>query len=236
MNRMIGSRGRFGLLASLVGVSCATGQVTAPPPPVQMTCMQPTTTPLQETKEMQTKGGVELVLAMESFKCEQAFRNTVAAAPVPVAEQLLNAKNHPGQRWVEVTKTPYFAIKPERLKVTLKVVNQLPRVFRGAGTVIQFNVAGKAWASKQEDYAEFTNIIVPPRGEQQIEIYGPPTDAIPAQANIGIFLYDVVTKTDAAGNITEKQNFEWYYNYTLQRKEETGVAQVATGWEGDIRL
>jgi hypothetical protein len=45
-----------------------------------------------------------------------------------------------------------------------------------------------------------------------------------------------VTKTDVAGNITEKQNFEWYYNYTLQRKEETGAATVATGWEGDIRL
>ena len=37
---------------------------------------------------------------------------------------------------------------------------------------------------------------------------------------MGLFFYDVVTKTDNAGNVTEKQNFEWFYDYSVQLKEE----------------
>jgi len=223
--------------APFLGASCATTSAGAPPPAdreVKMTCMQPTMTPLQETKEMQLKGGVQIILAMEPFQCVSMIRTETRPGSPSFAEQLLGRKTHPGQRYVEVTKTPYFSVKPERLKLTLKISNQLSRVFRGAGTVVQFTVAGKTWSNKVEDYAEFTNVIVPPRGEQQIEIYGPPTSAMPRQGNIGLFLYDVVTKTDAAGNITEKQNYEWYYNYVLQTKEETGAEHKVEGWEGDL--
>ncbi len=180
---------------------------------------------------MQLKGGVQIFVAIQPFQCVPASRTTKVNASPSFAEQILAKSQHPGQRYVETTKTPYFAVTPERLKVTLKVVNQLSRVFRGAGTVIQFTVAGKTWASKQEDYAEFTNVIIPPRGEQQIELYGPPMDSMPPTGNLGIFLYDVVTKTDAAGNITDKQNYEWYYNYGLQTKEEKGMIEVSKGWE-----
>ncbi|HVZ71004.1 MAG TPA: hypothetical protein VHJ20_01405 [Polyangia bacterium] len=231
------SMSKWVVLGSLCATAaCATSQAPAAPQTAQnvMTCMQPTMTPLQETKEMQTKGGVQVIVAMEPFLCEKRQRSEVREVAPSFGEQLLGSKTHPGQRYVERTTSSYFSVKPERLKVTLKLSNQLARVFRGAGTVVQFTVAGKTWASKVDDYAEFTNVIVPPRGEQQIEIYGPPTEAMPPQGNIGLFLYDVVTKTDAAGNITEKQNFEWYYNYVLQTHEEPGTVTTATGWEGDL--
>jgi len=40
------------------------------------------------------------------------------------------------------------------------------------------------------------------------EVYGPGIKSIPSECTIGLFFYDVPTKTDAAGNITEKQNSE----------------------------
>jgi hypothetical protein len=222
----------FLVMVMVVVAGCA----SAPPPPpenVQATiaCEMPTTTPLQETKEMQTKGGIQIIVAMQPFLCVQAFHQTSVPARMDFGEAVLASQTHKGQRYVETTRTPYFEVQPQRLKVTVKVVNQLSRVFRGAGAVVQFTVAGKTWANKQEDYAEFTNVIIPPRGEQQIEIYGPPVEAIPKQANLGLFLYDVVTKTDAAGNITEKQNFEWYYSYGRQTKEEQAPVQVVRNWE-----
>lgn len=220
--------GGFGVL-----VGCATASAPPPPAPNQMvtiSCEMPNSTPLQETKEIQTKGGIQIIVAMQPFQCTRAFKETSAPAKVTFGELVLASQTHKGQRFVETTRTPYFVVKPERLKVTIKVVNQLPRVFRGAGTVVQFTVAGKTWANKQEDYAEFSNVIVPPRGEQQIEIYGPPVDMIPKQANVGLFLYDVVTKTDQAGNITEKQNFEWYYSYGRQTKEEQAPVEVSQEW------
>jgi hypothetical protein len=234
------NRRRF-MPVSLIAIACSVGALgcaTAPPPPptadkqITITCLQPNTTPLQETKEMQTKGGIQIIVAMQPFQCEKAVKERSVASTPDFTEAILASKTHPGEHYVETTRTPYFLTKPDRLKVTLKIVNQLSRVFRGAGGVVQFTVAGKTWANKQEDYAEFSNAIIPPRGEQQIEIYGPPTEAIPAQANIGLFLYDVVTKTDQAGNIVEKQNFEWYYSYGLQTKEESAPVQVSTGWVG----
>ena len=43
---------------------------------------------------------------------------------------------------------------------------------------------------------------------------------IPDPTTVGLFLYDVVTNTDAAGNVTEKQNFEWYFSYRGQLVEK----------------
>ena len=155
--------GNLGLL-----FGCATA--SAPPPAagnqmVTISCEMPNSTPLQETKEIQTKGGIQIIVAMQPFQCTRAFKETTAPGKVSFGEAMVASQTHKGQRFVETTRTPYFVVKPERMKVTLKVVNQLPRVFRGAGTVAQFTVAGKTWANKQENYAEFSNVIVPPRGE-----------------------------------------------------------------------
>jgi hypothetical protein len=202
------------------------GCATAPPPApttVSMNCQYPVLSPMPETKENQTKGGVGVTVAVAPFQCVQQVRKTRELKPQSSVEKML-LNNRPAP--TQTTMTPYLQVVPDRLKVTVRVSNQLSRVFRGAGTVIQFQIAGKTWASKQEDFAEFTNVIIPPRGEQMVDLYGPPVESMPPQATIGIFLYDVVTKTDVAGNTTEKQNFEWFYNYSTQAKQEIGQVQI----------
>jgi len=219
------SLGRFAV-AGVLFLGAAGACATAPPPrpnAVTMQCKFPVMSPMPETKEMQTKGGIGVTVAVVPFQCVQAAHRTTTRVAPTLAESLLS-RNKAGH--VETTTTPYLRVAPERLKVTIRISNQLSRVFRGAGTVVQFAVAGKTVASKQEDFAEFTNVIIPPRGEQLVDIYGPPVSQLPEQATVGVFLYDVVTRTDAAGNITEKQNYEWYYNYSTQAKQETGEVQV----------
>ena len=39
------------------------------------------------------------------------------------------------------------------------------------------------------------------------------------KGTISIFLYDVVTATDVAGNTTEKQNYTWDFSYTMQESQ-----------------
>lgn len=211
---------------SLSLLTAAAGCATTPPPApttVTMNCQYPVLSPMPETKENQTKGGVSVTVAVSPFQCVQQVRKTREQKPLSAVEKMmLNDRPAPTQ----TTMTPYLQVVPERLKVTVRVSNQLSRVFRGAGTVIQFQLAGKTWASKQEDFAEFTNVIIPPRGEQMVELYGPPVESMPPQATIGIFLYDVVTKTDSAGNVTDKQNFEWFYNYSTQTQQDVGQIQV----------
>jgi hypothetical protein len=59
--------------------------------------------------------------------------------------------------------------------------------------------------------------MIPPRTEEEIEISCGPASALKGTNGIiGLFVYDVVTKQNEAGVVTEKQNFEWYFNYTMQ--------------------
>ncbi len=62
-------------------------------------------------------------------------------------------------------------------------------------------------------------------------IVGPPVGSIPSPCTIGIFLYDVVTKMDQAGNITDKQNYEWYFSYQTQAVDrQTEIPATTEGW------
>ena len=152
----------------------------------------------------------------------QQVEKTYAHKGPTLAETALGQKK--GHR--VTTSTPRLVVSPERLKVTVRVSNQLPHVLRGAGALIQFQIAGKNYAAKAEDFAEFTNMILPPRGEQVVDLYGPPVDTLLAQATVAIIMSDLVTKTDNAGNPTDSQSFEWFYNYEMQAKAETGQVVV----------
>jgi hypothetical protein len=134
-------------------------------------------------------------------------------------------------RYMETTETPGVQVVPERLEFIVKVNNKLPRVFRGAGIVVQFNVGGKLQAVEQQGYADLTNSIIPPRTEQEIKIYGPLLSSVPDQTTIGLFLYDVVSNTDQAGNITQKNNFEWFYTYATEPKQIAGEIHKTEGWQ-----
>ena len=108
------------------------------------------------------------------------------------------------------------AVEPANLSFLVTVNNKMPRVFHGAGTVVQFNVGGRVLAVNQSGYANLMGAIVPPQQQQQFTITGPTLAELgAAQGIIGVFLYDVVTGQNAAGVVTEKQNYEWYFDYTL---------------------
>ncbi len=93
-------------------------------------------------------------------------------------------------------------------------------MFHGAGLVVQFNVAGKLVATDPRGFSEFANSIIPPRSQQQFEILGPDLNTLPDQGALSLFFYDVVTNVDSAGNVSEKQNFQWDFQFTAQLKEQ----------------
>jgi hypothetical protein len=214
-----------------VSLSVLIGCKAPPPRPKPVTtlsCKVPTISPLPQTLEAQEKGGVEISVVPVSYKpvLEQEIRHRriqpnfgesfqieVQLATIPQAER---------HNYVFVEESTSVALRPspDRLRFLVKINNHLSRVFRGAGTVVQFNVGGKLLAVDQQGYASMVEAIVPPRTEQQLEINGPALDVLPDKATIGLFLYDVVTAIDAAGNVIEKQNYEWYFDYTTRLVEK----------------
>ncbi len=203
-----------------------TGCILPPrPQPVaqRMKCKVPEITAMPETDYAPIKGGVRISIAPVSYKAEAGSRTTRRQTPKPGFFIDPDPRSGPKVFYDEVTETT-LKTTPERLQFTIKINNTLSRVFRGAGTVVQFNVGGKLMSVDQTGYGEMLGAIVPPQGEHQLTISGPKIENIPDNGTLGIFFYDVVTATDVAGNVTEKQNFIWYYKYETKVVEQDGQA------------
>lgn len=207
-----------------------TGCVTpgpTPPPPTQTTSYKLPQFKIVEgeAKESQSKGGIEISVAPVAYQMTQKEKKTRRQVSAPLFGTLdLDERLRPYAKFFEETTTIGPEVTPTRIAYLVKINNTLSRVFRGAGTVVQFNAGGKLVAVDQAGYAELAQAIIPPRGELQVTVYGPLLSQVADKATLGLFLYDVVTATDAAGNITQKQNYEWFFEYSV--KTEEGTLQV----------
>ena len=154
------------------------------------------------------------------YKAVRADKTTIAQVQPNFGEVLII--NPQTQVVAEQDAIPQLIPEPDRLVFTVKIHNQLNRVFHGQGAVVQFNVDGKLIPFNNTDYKEFSGGIVPPLNDGDLTIYGPPLDTLQDKGTITIFLYDVITATDVAGNTTEKQNYTWDFSYTMQQVTDAG--------------
>ena len=220
------------ILCVLLVSSCET-PTAAPPPTTTLSTNLPVIAALPgpngQDNAAQEKGGVEITVVPATYAAVQKTHVTLQPTnPGMGAAILVGLTGGMGSKngiFVEEDTTPYLVPEPRRLTFTVRINNKLPRVFRGQGAVVQFNVAGKLVPFDKVNYTEFLNGIVPPQNENEFAIYGPLLDSLPQKGTIGISLYDVVTAKDAAGNVTERQNYEWFFSYTMQPVTQQGVAK-----------
>lgn len=204
-----------------------------PAPTIQKLSVDvPSLAALEGTAQSQTKGDVRITVTQEIFRSEGTLRTD--QRQVQPSGWLVFApgcQNGAAPMYVERTQIPQLNVVPDRLVFHVHINNQMSHVFRGSGLVVQFNVAGKVVSVDPSGYGDLVNVIIPPRGEQEISVIGPPVSQIPSPSTVGLFLYDVVTKVDQAGNTGEKQNYEWFFSYQTQAKEtEFTVAAPQQGW------
>ncbi len=174
---------------------------------------------MPESPQNQVKGGLRITATPVTYQAKDSMTSHRKAAPPPTKFGIVIIPE-PGAQYVERTYVPALTISPTHLIFKVHLDNQMPRVFRGAGIAVQFNVAGKAVNVDKSAYGDLLNIILPPRSEQEIVIRGPEISTIPAPSSVGLFFYDVVTDLDAAGNVKEKQNFEWLFSYQAQKVDK----------------
>ena len=218
------------ILTSAVAVGGCSTMARAPvaPETVAFTCDLPTVTALAETKEYQVKGDVGISVAATSFECNRTTQTSETEVEPSLADSLF-LPVQPSVYWsvnkkVEAVTQPAFELSPEKLTFRVKINNQGTRVFRGTGTVVLFNVSGKNLSVERANYARLVDVIVPPRTEQEVTIEGPAFSQLGTESTtMALSLFDVATKTDAAGNITQKQNFEWLYSYSVETKQDVGT-------------
>lgn len=222
-------RTTLAIVGSVVG--CAVSNTPpAAPRIVTIDGRLPSFAPLAQTKELQEKGGIRISVSPVPYQLVRSGTQSDRLIQPSFMEKMSGPEGWQYMRFVERTHSARLDLQPTTLRFVVTINNQLPRVFRGAGTVVQFNIAGKLIGVDQAGYADLVNMIVPPRTQQQVEIYGPPIESIPDQTTVGLFLYDVVTRTDNAGNTIEKQNFEWYFNFSVQLRQDTTAIRTERLW------
>ncbi len=172
---------------------------------------------------IQTQGGVSNTVTATPIVMERETREEYVPLPT-----LLKINN---QRMYEQRTIPMFVPRPDELRITVKVRNNLAHVLRLAGTVVTLSVAGQTVDLDTEGYKQFLGGIILPRQEGTFTIRGSALSTLPQDAPIALAFYDLVTQTDAAGNPTERVNFEWFFAYSRVLVEQDDVITKETVWQ-----
>lgn len=207
------------LVTAVVMVFVLSGCAGLFKPPVQVTRTGevPVMKVVKGTSLGQEKGNIRISMVPAEYTANLVTRVEKTTPTRGIQTFYSKAGNY--QRYVDSwaeTEVVKYIITPENLSFLITINNNLDRVFRGAGAVITYTINGKTQTIAQAQYENFLSAIVVPRGQTQLAIEGPPVTSIPDKATIGIFIYDVATKVDAAGNILKKSNYEWYFKYSTK--------------------
>jgi len=192
-----------------------------PPAPqqVQVSAELPTVTPLAGTNLSQEKGNVRISVGLVSYKIGLVYVSHAQRTNPGFKEAFLLPHNQTDV-FIERTCTPIARIFPNRLEFLVSVNNDMDHVFRGSGMFVRYQVAGKDMAVDQSAWSDLANAIIPPRGSQQVAIYGPAINTLGANGTLGLFFDDVVTAENAAGDVTQRASFDWYFQLNLQDQEQ----------------
>ena len=217
----------LGLGALITACGCAVTPTRAVPDAV--TCTVPDITVEAETLASQVKGGLGISVAPAVYSVKLFRTITYQPAQPPFVAALVGTTAP--SVYVRRTVSTVGRVAPGHIKFLLTIDNEMPRVFYGKGTVVQFDVGGRLQPVNQRGYTNLLGAILPPRQQQQITIVGPRLSALTQPSGmIGLFLYDVVTKENEAGVVVEKENFHWYFKYTLEPRTTQASTHLAEGY------
>jgi hypothetical protein len=213
---------------ALILAACA----TTPPPPPEHTfrIIVPEVTPLPETEELQRKGGVSVTVAPVTVSVEPYERcEYVPTSSLMALLSRPTSASNDTHKPFEVLRFPTSRLlSGDAVSFVVTITNHMDRVFRGSGALVQFNVDGRVQGTDQSQYEDLLTALIPPGEERQYVIRGVPIGALPGESTLAMDLYDLITGIDQAGNITQRDNFQWYFQVTVDHRVErvAGTRQV----------
>lgn len=209
---------------------CATGGPPPPPPETTVEIVVPLTTPLPETTELQQKGGISITVAPAPFSVEPDERCEYSPSGAFVLFPPRGVSEDTHTHLEELRFPTNRLVGGDEVTFIVTITNQMERVFRGSGALVQFNIDGRVQGIEQESYRQLLTSLIPPGEERQFEIGGLPFASLPTEGTVGLSLFDVTTAIDAAGNITERQNFEWFFRIVLETRTESVTGTRTRMW------
>ena len=202
------------LCCALLAGGCATRAV-ATSMPTTTSCSEPSLTPVQMPARQQD-GDITITVAPELPICESLVRISYTPTEPPSLDRLFGIVGvNDDVPWYQRLEQRRLAVR-DLYGFNVTIVNQSPRVFRGAGMVVQYQVDGQETPMDDRSYTSVVNTQILPGQQRQVRISDLDHKRIGDGATIGLYLYDVVVERDDAGVPTRRSNFEWFF--TMQRE------------------
>ncbi|MFN2533422.1 MAG: hypothetical protein ABR555_19225 [Pyrinomonadaceae bacterium] len=219
----------FGVAIVLSGCASLLPTPSAPPT-ASVSATLPRIQAASQTNETQRHGRVSITVAASRFDTASVAGCAYAVAPRGLIEVVPRGVTQETHAKLRETSYSDLVVSPSDLSFLVTIRNGMSRVFRGAGALVQFSVDNHVQAVQQSNYVEFISALIPPGGETQLRISGPSMGALADSATLGVSLFDVVTDIDNAGNVTKRDNFEWFFRVKLQRIQRSVPATARIIW------
>ena len=166
--------------------------------------------PASQTKQMQTKGGVTVSCEVNNFVVDRKLseeRNPTFADG-----------NKPGYDLFEITRKPSYDVSPNDITFKITIKNNQDRVLKLIDVPIVMIVDGTQYSIPNDYLLEWKNALVVKGFSKDYAIKGPQIKGLNNGKAVYISINDVPTSYDRAGNVTNKENFEWYFQTSLETK------------------
>lgn len=174
----------------------------------------PIVTPTAKTIQMQIKNGVTIsaeIVLFDVKRYEKQEKTITYADP-----------DKPGYDIYEVSNSPYYKVTPEQIQFKIRIRNneQVPLVLSQVG--FSLGVDGVEFSFPTEYKEDWNKGLIMTGSEKEYNIKGPDLTGLHNAQVIRLFLNGVPTSYNEAGNITKKDNFEWFFECELKTviKEE----------------
>ncbi len=185
--------------------------------------VMPSLTLLEGSSRTQEKSGVRIETETPTFKAVKMYRLLYSPKFTPL--QLAGSRNY------ELRMEPWYAVSPQELELKIRMTNLLDHVLKLSGTVVAVQLDGRMVDIKPEGLSKVKLGFVLPQQTLEFSLSLEKAIQSSEQCVVTFSIYEIVTKTDAAGNATERTSFTWEYAYktdAVRRSDEVRIQKVYT--------
>lgn len=179
------------------------------PTPYEITYELPVLKAVEQTKQDQVKGGVTIsceVTPFEAVKTMYEEKEIATADPIK-----------PGYDIYKVGTKARYEVKPDDVWFNIRIKNNQDRILKLKDVAIVMLIDGVAYNIPDEAKQDWVGGMLVKGFEKTQRIRGPKISGLATDKIVYVSINDVPTAYNAAGEVTKKENFEWYYQVTKQK-------------------
>jgi hypothetical protein len=178
-------------------------ETNKPPENITISYALPVIKATAKTTQMQTKGGVTITVEIVPFNA------TLGVKQVKTIGYADPKKS--GYDVYEVSNTPTYSVTPENIQFNIRIKNNEAVPLKLSDVGFALIVDGTQWSFPTGYLDDWNKGLILTGFDKTYTIKGPQLQGLYAAQVVYLFLNGVPTSYDEAGNVTKKNNFEWYF-------------------------